>query len=68
MGYHGIDSEYDDYTESSSIYIDDDAGKRAAETGRYLGQFLVYVMVSYAAMLAKLLRTTTPNKPMQPTR
>jgi hypothetical protein len=68
MGHNGIYSEYDDYTESSSMFIDKEAAKRAAETGRYHGQFLVYVVVSYAAMLTKLLRRTTPNKPVQPTR
>jgi hypothetical protein len=59
MGHNGIYSEYDGYTESSSMYIDKEAAKRAAEKGRYLGQFLVYVVVSYAAMLTKLLRRTT---------
>ena len=51
MGHNGISIEHD---------IDKEAAKRAAETGRYLGQFLVYVTVSYVAMLAKLLRRTTP--------
>jgi hypothetical protein len=39
MGHNGIYSEYDDYTESSSTYIDEEVAKRAAETGRYFGQF-----------------------------
>jgi len=49
-GFHA-GSEYDDYTDSSSTFID---AKRAAETGRYLGQFLVYVSASYASMLVRL--------------
>jgi hypothetical protein len=61
MGYNGIYSAYDDYTESSSTYIDREAAKRAAETGRYFGQFLVYVAVSYLAMLFKMHRRRTPN-------
>lgn len=53
MGYHGIRGEYDEYTESSVTYIDKDAAKAAAQTGRYLGQFLLYGAVSYGAMLLK---------------
>lgn len=53
MGYHGIHDEYDEYTESSVTYIDKDAAKAAAQTGRYFGQFLLYVAVSYGAMLLK---------------
>ncbi len=67
MGHSGIYSEYDDYTESSSMYIDKEAAKRAVETGRYFGQFLVYVATSYVAMLMKMRRRRTPNKPIQPT-
>jgi hypothetical protein len=68
MGHNGIYSEYDDYTESSSMYINKEAAKRAAQTGRYFGQFLVYVLVSYVAMLIKLLRRPTPNHGLEPTR
>lgn len=53
MGYHGIHDEYNEYTESSVTYIDKDAAKAAAQTGRYFGQFLLYVAVSYGAMLLK---------------
>lgn len=52
-GYHGIHDEYDEYTESSVTYTDKDAAKAAAQTGRYFGQFLLYVAVSYGAMLLK---------------
>ena len=63
MGHNGFYSEYNDYIESSATYIDKDAAKRASETGRYLGQFLVYVVVSYSAMLTKLLMRTKPTSP-----
>jgi hypothetical protein len=61
MGHNSIYSEYDDYAESTSLYINKEAAKRAAQTGRYFGQFLVYVLVSYVAMLIKLLRRPAPN-------
>ncbi len=51
MGHNGIHSEHDDYTDSSYTSIDKEAAAQAAESGRYLGQYLVYVVVSYAAML-----------------
>jgi len=54
MGYKGIYSQYDDFTEGSSTHIDKEAARRAAETGRYFGQFLVYVAVSYLAMFLNL--------------
>jgi hypothetical protein len=64
MGHRGIYSEYDDY-ENSFMHFDEEAAKRAAETGRYFGRFLVYVVTSYVAMLMKMHRRRTPNKPMQ---
>jgi hypothetical protein len=68
LGHNGIHIEYDDYTESSSMNIDKESAKRAVETGRYFGQFLVYVTTSYVAMLMKMRRRRTPKKPIQPTR
>jgi len=51
MGHNGIHSEYDDSAESNYTYIDKESSKSAKESGRYFGQFLVYVLVSYSAML-----------------
>ena len=51
MGHNGIVSEYDDSTESNYTFIDKESAKSATESGRYFGQFLVYVLVSYGAML-----------------
>jgi phosphoglycerol transferase MdoB-like AlkP superfamily enzyme len=56
MGHHGIYSEHDDYTDTSSTYIDKEAAQRARSTGRYFGQFWVYITVSYGAMLIKMHR------------
>ncbi len=61
LGHNGIYGEYDDYMESNSWYIENEKANRAAETGRYFGQFLVYVIISYGAMLIKLIRRTKSN-------
>lgn len=53
LGYHGIHSEFDDQSETSYTIIDKEAASQAAQSGRYLGQILLYVGVSYAAMFAK---------------
>lgn len=66
MGHNGIYSEYDDYSESSSMFMDKEAAKRAAETGRYFGQFLVYVLVTYAAMYLKIRRKRAHVNPQTP--
>ena len=54
LGYYGIYSEFDEDTETSFSYIDKEAANLAAETGRYFGQFLAYVLVAYAGLFAKL--------------
>jgi hypothetical protein len=56
FGYHGIHSEFDDQTETSSTVIDREAAAQAVTSGRYFGQFLVYVLVSYGVLFAKLRR------------
>jgi hypothetical protein len=62
MGHNGIYSEYDDWTQGRSTFIDKEAARRAAETGRYFGQFLVYVAVSYLAMFLKLCKRRPTNQ------
>jgi hypothetical protein len=54
FGYYGIYSEFDEQTETSIQYIDKEAAALAAQSGRYFGQFLIYVAISYIAMLTKL--------------
>ena len=54
LGYYGIYSEFDEQTETSLSYIDKEAATLAAQTGRYFGQFLAYVLVAYAGLFAKL--------------
>lgn len=61
FGHKGYFSEFDDYTESSTMFIDKEAAKRATETGRYFGQFIVYVFVSYGAMLLRRRWKLAPN-------
>lgn len=67
MGHLGIYSEVDDYTEESYFLRDKEAAKEAVQTGRYFGQYFIYVLVSYATMLAKRYRRT-PNIPSNRTR
>ncbi|MEQ1880354.1 MAG: hypothetical protein ABL878_05215 [Burkholderiales bacterium] len=54
FGYHGLHTEYDDYSETANMSLDKEAALEAAQSGRFFGQFLLYVVVSYAAMLARL--------------
>ena len=51
MGYEGINLG-DDF--GNVVYDDIVANAEARQTGRYFGQFLVYVLVSYTAMLTSL--------------
>lgn len=67
MGHLGILSEADDYTEESYFFQDLEAAKETAQTGRYFGQYFIYVLVSYTAMLVKRYRRT-PNIPFNRTR
>ena len=59
MGHKGFFA-IDDYDGSSTFAIDKKAAENAIESGRYFGQFLVYVAVSYAAMLLKLRSNAKP--------
>lgn len=61
-------SGYDEYSESGEWYIDDKAASRAVETGRYFVQFLLYVVVSYCAMLVRFIRNKGDAKGGQPPR
>ena len=54
LGYHGIYSEVDYANDDRYTGIDKEAAAEAVRSGRYFGQFLFYVCVSYVAMLAKL--------------
>ena len=67
MGYNGWGSEYDPYSDNDVLIIDEEAAKQVAETGRYFGQFLVYVMISYVTMLIVMRKKWTSNKPNPPT-
>ena len=55
MGSHGM-TTMEDPDGSSVTVFDAEAAQRAKDTGRFFGQFLVYVAVSYSAMLWKLRR------------
>ncbi len=57
MWHNGVYSEANDYDESSSFFINKEKAKLAAETGEYGGKFLLYITVSYLAMLAKMKRS-----------
>lgn len=59
FGYYGIHSEYDERSESSFRYIDEEAAALAAQSGRYFAQYLVYVAIAYGAMLAKVKKRHT---------
>lgn len=56
LGYHGYASEEDYSGEATTVYLDKEKAKLAAERGLYWGQFLTYVVVSYVAMLLKIMR------------
>lgn len=56
MGYSGIYIETDYYTDETTFGGDSETTQRAVETGRYFGQFLIYMVVSYTTMLIKLLK------------
>lgn len=62
MGHHGYYGEYDDYSDETGWLLDKEAAKRAAETGRYFGQFWLYVTVSYGAMLFKMMRKSKAER------
>lgn len=53
LGYWGIHSEYDGDAESSFSYIDKEAAALATQSGNFFGQFLTYVAVAYAALIAR---------------
>ncbi|MBI3570634.1 MAG: hypothetical protein HY082_05970 [Gammaproteobacteria bacterium] len=56
MGHSGIYGETDYYSDETTFIRDSEAAERAVQTGRYFGQFLIYMVVSYTAMLIKLLK------------
>lgn len=54
LGYYGFYSEFDEQTETSLSHVDEEAATLAAQTGRYFGQYLAYVLVAYAGLFARL--------------
>ena len=54
MGHHENYLETDDHTERNTVIIDKELAKGSATTGGYFGQFIVYIIISYSAMLIKL--------------
>lgn len=56
MGYNGYHLEDEYYTETSTVLFDKDSAEKAAVSGRYFGQFVVYIAASYSAMLLGYLK------------
>lgn len=59
LGYYGIYLEDDEQTETSLSYLDKEAAALAAHSGRYFGQFLIYIAVAYAGLLARVWKRHT---------
>jgi len=56
LGYHGIQIASDEFSEATYEARDSEKTIEVAQTGRFFGQFLLYILASYAALLAKLWR------------
>jgi hypothetical protein len=59
FGYWGIRSEYDEQSESSLRYVDKEAAARAAQSGRYFAQYLIYVAIAYGVMVVRFKKRHT---------